>query len=198
MSGLLQWWQSEFTVMEQDYILTVYRPMIAGSGDSNTRTPLRYIIAPDGAIGSISSLAALATWFLREADLPLARRIMVQSVIRRESEAGDILDRHFTIGHMIRVYYRDRNRDPAALHLAIEACQQQIDLAPVAKKAFLKEYPLAALPAHGGFEQLAILREKEKDYLAAIRVATEAEAQGWAGDWSKRISRCNKREASKC
>ena len=150
------------------------------------------------AIGSISSLAALATWFLGEADLPLARRIMAQSVIRRESEAGDILDRHFTIGHMIRVYYRDRNRDPAALHLAIEACQQQIDLAPVAKKAFLKGYPLAALPAHGGFEQLAIIREKEKDYLAAIRVATEAEAQGWAGDWAKRIARCNKREASKC
>ena len=195
VGDLLKWWQSEFEAAEQDYILTRYQPMVIGDGTSGSNTPLRYIIAPDGTLGSISSLAALATWFLREADLSLARRIMEKSVAMGESDAGDILDRHFIIGHMIEVYYRDRNRDPAALHLAIEACQKQIALAPVAKKVFIKEYPSQALPAHGGFEQLAIVREKEKDYPAAIRVATEAAAQGWAGDWAKRISRCTKREA---
>ena len=98
VGDLLKWWQSEFEAAEQDYILT----MVIGDGTSGSNTPLRYIIAPDGTLGSISSLAALATWFLREADLSLARRIMEKSVAMGESDAGDILDRHFIIGHMIK------------------------------------------------------------------------------------------------
>ena len=61
VGDLLKWWQSEFEAAEQDYILTRYQPMVIGDGTSGSNTPLRYIIAPDGTLGSISSLAALAT-----------------------------------------------------------------------------------------------------------------------------------------
>ena len=51
------------------------------------------------------------------------------------------------------------------------------------------------LPAHHGFQQLAIIREREKDYAEAIRLCREAMAQGWGGEWEKRIARCENRLA---
>ncbi len=59
----------------------------------------------------------------------------------------------------------------------------------------LKEFGTKAevtgeLPRHTGYEQLAIIREKEKDHPEAIRLCGEAMAQGWNGDWEKRIQRC--------
>ncbi len=39
-------------------------------------------------------------------------------------------------------------------------------------------------------KQLAIVREKQKNYTEAIRIAKEALSQGWSGDWERRIVRC--------
>ena len=97
---------------------------------------------------------------------------------------------------MIRIYYRDRDRGSDTLQLAIQACEEQINLGPKAGSAFRQEYPESRLPMHTGFEQLTIIREKEKDYAEAIRLSQEAMAQGWNGDWEKRIARCIKRMGS--
>ena len=191
--NLLVWWETEFSPEEQDYILTKYQPMALGTG--NERKDLSRIIRPDGSLGLISSLTALSTWFLTGDDVPLARRILAKGVERQESETGDIIDRHFTYAHMIKVYYRDRNRDESALALAIEACQKQIAIAPQVIEEWTKD-SLASqggLPAHSGFEQLAIILEKNKDYEGAIQLSQQALQQGWNGDWEKRIARCRQR-----
>lgn len=46
------------------------------------------------------------------------------------------------------------------------------------------------LPQHPGFQRLAINAEKVKDYDLAIAICREASDLGWAGDWDKRIERC--------
>ena len=109
--------------------------------------------------------------------------------------AGDnSLDLHFVYSEMIPVYYRDRDEDPEAMGLAISACQKQISLGPQAASAWRVEYPTDdSLPSHRGFEQLAIIREKQRDFEAAIELASAAQEQGWSGDWAKRIARCEKR-----
>jgi hypothetical protein len=99
---------------------------------------------------------------------------------------------------MVPIYYRDRDTDPDALAAAIDACEKQIALGPEAAEAFEAEYPTdSTLPSHRGFTQLAIIREKEHNYADAIRLAQDAMSQGWAGDWEKRIERCEKRLATR-
>lgn len=93
---------------------------------------------------------------------------------------------------MIQVYYRDRNRDENALILALEACEQQIALAPQVIREQPSEWA-GELPAHRGFEQLAIVRERDRDFEGAIRLSEQALRQGWAGDWEKRIFRCQRK-----
>ena len=57
---------------------------------------------------------------------------------------------------------------------------------------------METLPAHTGFEQLAIIRERDKDYDEAILLCEEALRHGWSGDWQKRIVRCkSKRDRSR-
>ena len=194
-NNLLAWWETEFSPEEQNYILTKYKPMTLGGAIEGERTDLSRIIRPDGSLGSISSLTALSTWFLTGDEVPLARRILAKAVERRESETGSVVDRHFIYGLMIKVYYRDRNRDNNALALAIQTCKEQIAIAPQAIREW-PEYlkaPDGGLPSHSGFEQLAIILEKNKDYQGAIQLSQQALRQGWAGDWEKRIVRCRKR-----
>ena len=140
------------------------------------------------------TLSALASWFLSPPkDLPIARRILQKGVELGEGTTGKVLDRHFIYHDMITVYYRDRSRDPDALELAVGACQEQIALAPIAAKGFLSEYPEQALPEHTGYKQLAIIREKQGNFEEAIELSTSASKQSWAGDWEKRIQRCQSR-----
>ncbi len=109
---------------------------------------------------------------------------------------GCVLDLHFTYSEMIPIYYRDRDGDSAAVDAAIATCEKQVALAPEAAQAFKVEYPTdSELPGHRGFNQLAIIREKERNYPEVIRLASEAMAQGWAGNWENRIARCEKRLA---
>ena len=188
--NLLAWWHTEFTPEEQHYILAKYQPAVVGTAVEGL--DLSRIIRPDGSLGLIGSLAALSTWFMSGDDIPLARRILAKSVERQESETGSVIDRHFIYYHMIRVYYRDRNRDKNALALAIETCEKQIALAPEVIRERPQEWG-EVLPAHPGFQQLAIILERNKDYEGAIRLSEGALRQGWAGDWEKRISRCKQR-----
>ncbi len=107
----------------------------------------------------------------------------------------DVLDRHFTYQAVIELNYAERDKDPAALAAAIAGCENQISIAANAAIAFKHMYRGSRLPSHKGFEQLAIVREKQKNYAEAIRIAKEALSQGWAGDWEKRIVRCKNKLA---
>jgi hypothetical protein len=125
-------------------------------------------------------------------DFGIAERLIAKAT---EVGGASVLDRHFGHYQMAQAYYRRRNDDPEALTLAIDACEKQILLGPEAAKAFLSEDPEDSLPDHHGFRQLAIVRERETDYAEAIRLCREAMAQGWGGDWEKRIVRCESRLA---
>ena len=191
-NNLLAWWQTEFTPEEQNYILAKYQPLVIGGAVEGEGSDANDIILADGSLGSVGTLAALSTWFTSGDDIRLARRILAKSVDRQESETGSAIDRHYIYYHMIRVYYRDR--DENALALAIQACEKQIALAPQAICDGSKEWG-DVLPAHPGFQQLAIILERNKDYEGAIRLSEEALQQGWSGDWEKRISRCKQRSS---
>lgn len=93
---------------------------------------------------------------------------------------------------MIELYYKDRDAE-GGLDRAVQACKNQIAIAPEAAAAFLKTFDGGSLPAHKGYEQLAIVLEKQKKFQEAIALCIQADSQGWAGDWQNRISRCKKR-----
>jgi tetratricopeptide (TPR) repeat protein len=139
-----------------------------------------------------NGLSSLAIEFIRSKEMDIAARLLAKA---EETGGAKLLDRHFTYQQMAQAYYRHRNDDPEALDRAIDSCEKQIHLGPEAAKVFLAEDLKDYLPAHHGFQQLAIIRKREKDYAEAIRLCKEAMAQGWGGEWEKRIARCENRLA---
>src|SRR5947207_8028632 len=73
----------------------------------------------------------------------------------------------------VMVVVNDRKKHPTFLHAATRACQKPIDIAPEAIRLW-RSQRRRTVPTHNGFEQLAIIREKEGDYAAAIRLSREA------------------------
>ena len=199
--GLTDWWLSTFTEVERKYIRArvVEDTLTVPLGEGATsESPSGEDSLTQGDISWSSKSAAqllyeLATWFQKPQDRRIARLMLAKAEELAEA-TGNVLDLHFTYLGMIKTFYRVRDTDPAALDAAISACEKQIALAPDAAKAWRSEYSWG-LPAHTGFTQLAIIREKQKDYDEAIRLSKEAMSQGWFGDWENRIARCEKRLA---
>jgi hypothetical protein len=46
---------------------------------------------------------------------------------------------------------------------------------------------------HTGYKQLCIIRENQENYKEVIRLAEQAKAEGWEGDWDKRIEKAKKK-----
>lgn len=186
--GLQDWWLTEFSAAEREAIHQRYKPM--GSHSNNLT---------DGVIESttqsvVGYLATLASWMSREAERPIARKILAKCE-QLMDEHTPILARHFFFQHKLELYYRDREEGDN-LETAIRACMAQIRLGPDAANAFLESYP-TALPSHRGYEQLAIILEKQKMFDKAIVLCEQARDAGWAGDWDKRIARCRKKSTNK-
>ncbi len=59
---------------------------------------------------------------------------------------------------------------------------------------FDSEFNKFSLPSHKGYEQLAIILNKQGKDDEAIKLCNEAKNQGWAGDWDKRIARYSKKK----
>ncbi len=104
-----------------------------------------------------------------------------------------ILDIHFFYHSKVETFYRFRNIDSFAFDKAVEACRQQIAIAPKAKIAFKEEYADSDLPTHTGYEQLAIILEKQEKYQEVVDLCNRALEQWWWCDWEKRIVRCLKK-----
>lgn len=187
--GLSKWWLSTFTPAERDAVATRADPESPAGrralvdGESVKTMPTRLFLS------HLSSRVNTPT--LR----PAAKRILFKAI---ETGDGDTLDEHFLYHQVIEVFYADRETDPDALDRAIWACEKQIDLQGKAAKAFKKKFPKVNLPSHTGYEQLAILREKQGRLDDAITLSRDAKKHGWAGDWDKRIARLEtKRDKAK-
>lgn len=183
--GLESWWLSEFTEDERQQIATTFQPLGSSGGS---------LISGD--VSHTSQTAAvflnnLAGWFSKEKDRPIAYKLLEKAEKLSETE-GSVLAMHFLYGQKLEIYYMDREI-PGYLEKAIEACNQQIALGTKAAEAFRREYKDAPLPSHKGYQQLAIILEKQGKFNETIELCQKAEKQGWAGDWEKRIERCRKK-----
>ena len=107
-----------------------------------------------------------------------------------------VIDKHFAYQYEIQRQYKNRD-DPKALRAAITACEKQIAIAAEVAECMRAEFPTEPLPAHVGYEQLAIIREKQGEFADAIRLSRLALEQEWAGEWGKRLARCEKKLAKR-
>lgn len=168
---LTEWWLNELTEEERNIIRNTFKPM------------MRERLIDEGHIESSSQsklafLGILAEWFKKKEYYYIAKKILNEGE-KIYSQNKDVLDLHYFCLAAIRVYYANREVDEDAFNKAIEYCERQISLAPKVKKALKKEYPLNVLPCHTGYQQLAIIYEKQKKYEQALHIACEAQEQGW-------------------
>jgi hypothetical protein len=196
------WWLASFTEEERGYIEEKYNP----TGDK-ALTRGNITATTETAAGL---LVSLSSWFMGPGDRYLAIRMLEKA--ETLVEGGGVLDRHLVYGEMIRAYYGERETQPGAFEAAVAACERQIAIGPQAWAAFVSEAEESARklsefdgqkrqvdfypPSHRGFQQLAIVREKQDDFTEALRLCREASSQGWRdgkGDWSDRIARLERR-----
>lgn len=186
---LQDWWLSVFTQEEREHIEDVFHPM----GADPSSKPLTQGDISYTSQGAAGLLHALAGWFNNPRDREIAKMIIAKAEELAPS-GGDVLDHHFTLQEKMEIYYRERETSSEAMETAIQACREQIALAPQAAKAFLKEYPKQSLPAHAGYSQLRIILEKQGKYDEAIELCKQAKQQEWAGNWDKQIETLNKKK----
>ncbi len=191
---LEDWWNSTFTNEEKEYIINTYKPMGASLGGE---IKILGEVLIKGNIGYTSHskllfLVFLSGWFSSNKSINIALKIIqqVEKIIIENGNNNDPLDEHFAYGAMIEIYYKLRDSEKLYLEKAVDACKNQIKISLKSKEAFLKEYKNSFLPSTIGFKQLAIIHEKLKEYNLAIETCKIALKQGWAGDWEKRIERC--------
>ena len=179
--NLLNWWDKEFTNSQKQYLVVKYKPM-GGAGNLETGNII------ESSTSVINFLVGLQSWFTNLSDENISEKILLkaESLI---TTSIPILDIHFLYSCFVEHYYKKRNIDPRFYDLAKLYCEKQIEISQKAKEMFLKEFPTSKLPRHMGFEQLAIILEKEKKYIEAIELCIKAKIMGWNTDWPKRITR---------
>jgi tetratricopeptide (TPR) repeat protein len=185
---LTGWWVTTFTPEERALIAARFRPM----GSSTTWLTRDAVVAIPGS--AVSFLSNLAGWFQVAEERHLAMAMLERAEELASAGARrDVLDQHFMYMMEIQTNYKDRDDRPGALDAAIAACYAQIAISRRALAQFRKEYG-DFLPAHTGFTQLAIIREKQGDFDEAIALCKRARDEGWMGDWDKRIERCTRKK----
>jgi hypothetical protein len=199
---LKDWWRSELTDDEREYLASKYEPLMAGDRTQDDRRRVLVEGQLPRATHTFQFLTGLAGW-PDAAHRELAKKVLKQAAHFYQS--APVIQQHFFWQCVIKTYYPDRHHRPDSLHIAVRACEEQIAMAPQVAEAMrddereraehLKSLGMDveftdSLPRHTGYEQLAIIREKGKGYSEAIRLSSEAMKQGWNGDWQKRIDRC--------
>lgn len=90
------------------------------------------------------------------------------------------LDEHFRLSQLL---------EDAPVSQQEEIARDMVAMSAEARKSF-KADGWDELPHHRGYYRLAVNYEKQKRYKDAIQIAKRAKKEGWAGDWDKRIERC--------
>jgi hypothetical protein len=186
--GLTDWWLTSFTEEEREKIVSTFQPL----GLSPDSLIVGDITHASGTAAGL--LSALAGWFRKRENKSIAFRIIEKA--EELTPQAEVLERHFLYQAKIQTYYPFRDEDDFSLLRAIEACEQQIKMSSEAAKAFREKYR-GELPANIGYQQLAIIREKQGDFESAINISQKACDEGWAGDWKNRIERCKKKAAKR-
>lgn len=190
--GLGHWWHEELIPEQRARLESVFHIF----GNSNPRPltegPIERIVGPTATpAGFLADLISLLPSGPQDSELRRKIRLKLAKLAQSET---DVVARHFSLHVLIGQYYRDRNGDPGCRDAAIAACREQIALAPRTAVA-IRPLFRAALPGHLGFQQLAIILEKDGRFEEAIALCRCALEGGWYGDWERRIARCERRYA---
>ncbi|MCZ7587158.1 MAG: hypothetical protein M5R36_29555 [Deltaproteobacteria bacterium] len=113
-----------------------------------------------------------------------------------KKEAKRVLDRHFDLSLRLDSAFREKRFDEM-----VRLCREQIALSVKAAEAFREEdreigCADAPLPSHMGFRRLCVFLEKQGEYQEVIALCERAMREGWAGDETRRIERCEKKLAT--
>lgn len=187
--NLQDWWVNELSDEDRKKIEDTYKPM----GNSE------YSLTKGNASSSqpvTMFLVVLAGWFNNPRDRQIANKIILKADKVASQHSHDIIGTHFLYSEMISIYYPQRSEN-GMMDKVVSACKKQIELAPKAIDAFLREYPQQELPSHAGYNQLRIILKKEGKYSEAIRLCEQAENQKWSGDWDKNIEELKKKLSKK-
>lgn len=181
---LEDWWLKTFSEEQRDLIAEVYRPLgFAGKPlveGATRRQP---------ELSTADFLANLAKW--------LNSKKYGDVAVKVADKAAEVMDMpgnawraHFMFQAFCEVYYRFRDEVPGCLEKAVWACEQDIALS---EQLGSPEIQPGITVSHHCFNQLAIIEEKRGNYGRAIQLCHMASAQGWRGDWDKRISKLERR-----
>ena len=110
---------------------------------------------------------------------------------------GPAIERHYVLTDLIGQAWREKNRTRIVM-----LCREQISIGDEVQTLLREEavrnntYALGCNFGHPGFERLAMLYEKEGNFLEAIRVCEAGIAKGWSVyELSHREERCRKKLA---
>jgi hypothetical protein len=181
-----KWWRETLTSSERDSSAKRFPDAVNGS-------------VPAEQAGSIAQfLWSWATHFKKAPEDRVIARKMLNLAVEQARVQKRILDEHFALQGLIEVWYRDRDLLPEAFDQAIAACEAQIAIAAEAARAFRHEYknhPMPVPRTHRGYEQLRIIREKQKRYDDAIALALDKQRTGWDEDVSEYVAEMNHKKS---
>ncbi len=187
--GLGSWWLSAFSAAERHYVEAAFRmPDLPAGAKPLTR---------DCGLLAVQTAAELLVLMAdglsnRPEDRALASRVLAKAE-ERAIAGKDLIGLHFTYHQVIRLqlHWKEHFRD--ASDLAYAACHKQMRVAQEVAEAFHKRFPGKPLPVHLGYLYAAGILEQQEAYPQAIELCKQAEAAGWAGNWSWRLQRMARR-----
>lgn len=188
--GLESWWAEAFTEQERALIRDRYKIVGVIVGVDAGQSPLEECNYTLKVLSDVSLASGIANLFQKRGERHIAYKALEKAECLVSSETP-ILDVHFFLHSKIETIYRDDTLVDGRLH-CMEACQQQIAIAPLAAAAFREEYK-GPLVEHSGYKRLTMLLEHQAAFLECARVCYEALEAGWAGDWAVRAARCEMR-----
>ena len=96
---------------------------------------------------------------------------------------------HFYYIAKIKIHYRNRDIVEGAFDKAVESCKNMIS---IAKNVIATDYIIRGA-SHPGYEQLAIILQKQHRYQEVIDLCKQAKSEKWNGDWDKRIEKAKEK-----
>jgi len=182
--GLGDWWTDSLSEDERQKILAGFAPM---GLDSSSLIKGKVASTKQSAV---FFLFTLAEWFYQKENRPIAFKIYQKGLELIDPDKNP-QDTHSFFESMITMYYKNRD-EPAGLDKAIEICQLHINASQRLAAAF-KTQGVDPLPNHKGYEQLAIIYDKSKQYQKVIDLCNEAHNVGWYGTWDARVASAEKK-----
>lgn len=174
---LKKWFDKTFDKSEKNILLSAYPDFTDKNANFNSPYAAYF-------------LAASLPWYNKKDNAVICMKV-VSKVLELLNETSDIpvYELHFIYMPLIQTLYKNRDFENS-FSLAVEICNKQIEIAPQVAEVFKKND--GYLSCHTGFEQLAIIEKKNKNWSRVIEICETAKAQGWGGEWDKRIDEARK------